>query len=168
MKTKTSQLRNQTIVSSPTQPIILVGEIFEITKEGMPIVKFSGAPKEGILARVTAQSEEFGPSGQLINRSVVILLQDSDPEKPIIIGVIRDTIAEQIPDTNPATQELPFHSVSVNGKSLMLEGKEEIVLRCGAGSITMKANGQIIVKGTKLLSRATQSNKVRSSSVFIN
>jgi hypothetical protein len=49
-----------------------------------------------------------------------------------------------------------------------LEAQEEIVLKCGEGSITLRKDGKIIIKGTHLLSRASGPNRIKGGSVQIN
>ena len=51
---------------------------------------------------------------------------------------------------------------------MIFQADEEIVLRCGLGSLTIRANGHIVVKGTKVVSRASEVNKIRGASVQIN
>jgi hypothetical protein len=58
--------------------------------------------------------------------------------------------------------------VIIDGRRLVLEGHEEIVLRCGRGSITLTANGKIVLKGTELVSRSSGTNKIRGAAVNIN
>jgi hypothetical protein len=50
----------------------------------------------------------------------------------------------------------------------VIEGRDEVVLRCGQGSITLRADGKIVIKGTQLVSRASDTNKIRGASVQIN
>jgi len=168
MTTKISKFRSLNDISAPGQPSIMVGEIIKITEEGTPIVKFVGAPIEGVAARIAVSPHEVMSSEELINNQVVILFQDRDLEKPIITGIIRNSIFENTGISTLDPHKQPTQSFTVNGKKLVFEGEEEIVLRCGLGSITLRANGQISVKGSKLLSRASQSNKIRGASVFIN
>lgn len=168
MTNKPTLLIKQNCVFTPEQPIILVGKIIKITEDGIPFVQFEGSPNTGVMARVGVPTHEFGPIDQITNLPVLILLQDNDPQKAIITGVIRDKIFDDPSLLNTISHENTTQSLTINGKSLLLEGENEIVLRCGLGSITLRANGQITLKGTKLLSRASESNKVRGASVFIN
>jgi hypothetical protein len=168
MSKKPSLLLKQNCLFTPEQPVILVGKIIKITEDGVPFVKFEGSPNAGVIAKVGVPAHEFGPIDQIINLSVLILLQDNDPQKAIITGVIRDKLFDESAVLNSISHENTTQSLTINGKSLLLEGENEIVLRCGLGSITLRANGQITLKGTKLLSRASESNKVRGASVFIN
>ena len=46
--------------------------------------------------------------------------------------------------------------------------EKEIVLECGEGSITIRKDGKIVIKGTHLLSRAAGVNRIKGGQVNIN
>ena len=137
-----------------------VGQIVEVTEDGRPIVEFDGAPGGRILARVAAPDPGSKIGGHWKDSPVVLLLENGDPTRPIIIGFVRDTLPGGQPD---ATQ-----SFALNGKTLTFEGKDAIALRCGQASLTIRANGDVIIKGTRLMSRASGTNKIRGATVLIN
>ncbi len=56
----------------------------------------------------------------------------------------------------------------IDGRSVVLEGKDELVLRCGEASITLRRNGRIVIRGVQIEVRAAGSNKIRGGSVQIN
>jgi hypothetical protein len=51
---------------------------------------------------------------------------------------------------------------------LVLEAKKQLILRCGAGSITIREDGKILIKGKDLVSHAKRLNRIRGGSVQIN
>jgi hypothetical protein len=51
---------------------------------------------------------------------------------------------------------------------LVLEGDEEVVVRCGQGSLTIRADGTVIIRGCKLLSRSSGVNRIKGAAVLIN
>jgi hypothetical protein len=51
---------------------------------------------------------------------------------------------------------------------LVLEAKETVTLRCGDGSITIRADGKILIKGKDLVSHAQRANRIKGGSVSIN
>ncbi len=59
-------------------------------------------------------------------------------------------------------------AAEVDGRSVVLEGKDELVLRCGEASITLRRNGRIVIQGVQVETRAAGSNKIRGGSVQIN
>lgn len=167
MNKKNTLLYNQEDALATDTPSIIRGEILTVTEEGLPIIKFKGSPSTGVCASIGLPSRELGSIEKMSGLPVLILLPDDPLQKPIIIGVIRDSL---LPSQSliPPVAEKTANSLTINGKSLLLEGENEVVLKCGLGSITLRANGQIVIKGTKLLSRASEANKIRGASVLIN
>ena len=58
--------------------------------------------------------------------------------------------------------------VEVSGTRLELHVDREIVIHCGASSLTLSPDGRVSIRGTHLLSRATASNRIKGGSVQIN
>jgi hypothetical protein len=52
--------------------------------------------------------------------------------------------------------------------TLVLEAKSSLTLRVGDGSITIRADGKILIKGKDLVSYATRVNRIKGGSVSIN
>jgi len=59
-------------------------------------------------------------------------------------------------------------AVRVDGKRVVIEGQDEIVLRCGEASITLRRNGRIIVRGNYVETRSKGTNRIKGGSVQIN
>lgn len=53
-------------------------------------------------------------------------------------------------------------------RTLKIEAEDGLVLKCGAGQISIDAEGAIVIRGTKILSRAKAVNKVKGAAVQIN
>lgn len=51
---------------------------------------------------------------------------------------------------------------------LVLEARRNLTLRCGEGSITLREDGKILVKGKDLVSHAQRVNRIKGGSVSIN
>jgi hypothetical protein len=58
--------------------------------------------------------------------------------------------------------------VTVDGRQVTLEGRDEVVLRCGQSSITLTKDGRVVVKGVEIVSRASRTNKIKGGNVNIN
>jgi len=58
--------------------------------------------------------------------------------------------------------------VEADGERVRLTAQREIVLRCGKASITLTAEGRILLKGVELVSSASGPNRIKGSSVKIN
>lgn len=64
----------------------------------------------------------------------------------------------------------PLHSVteSRTPETLLLEAKQGLTLRVGDGSITIRADGKILIKGKDLVSHAKNVNRIKGGAVAIN
>jgi hypothetical protein len=56
----------------------------------------------------------------------------------------------------------------VDGKRVVIEALDEIVLRCGQASITLRRNGRIVIRGTYIETRAIGTNRIKGGNVQIN
>jgi hypothetical protein len=145
-----------------------VGEIVEITKDGIALVDYPGNPTGPIAARsvVDAPSKHLKHSQESI--PVLLAFENGDPTLPIIVGIIHRTL---YPKTLSQEIALPIErprDAIIDGKKIVFDAKEEIVLRCGKSSVTLKKDGKVVVKGTQIISRASASNKIKGASVRIN
>jgi len=52
--------------------------------------------------------------------------------------------------------------------TLVLEANHSLTLRVGSGSITIREDGKILIKGKDLVSHATRTNRIKGGSVQIN
>ena len=58
--------------------------------------------------------------------------------------------------------------VTIDGKRITFDAREEIVLKCGKASITLTRAGKILIRGAYLLSRSTGVNKIKGGSIQLN
>ncbi len=143
---------------------IAVGRVVDVDADGQPFVAFAGCANGPVLAK----SLIVVPRDSLIEAmSVLLAFEAGDMSRPVILGVLHDRIHPPTCDDGRAVKPRP-RSVTIDGESLTLEGKREVVLRCGKSSITLKKDGSIYMRGTRLLSRASETNKIKGASVGIN
>ena len=95
----------------------------------------------------------------LKNGSRVLLNKAKNWPVWIIVGVIE----EEIPFANKNQLD-----IKVDGKRIEVNGQEEIVLRCGEASITLRRNGRVIIRGVYVETRAKGTNRIKGGSVLIN
>lgn len=144
-----------------------VGRLVGCDASGEILVECDG--RNNIPARVVSgvkRSELADPSNR--GREVCLVFEQGDPARPIIVGVMEDrleTMASMVLSSDG--REQPKEMV-IDGERLVLEGKEEIVLRCGSGSITLRKDGKIVIRGTHILSRSSGPNRIKGGSVQIN
>ena len=101
-------------------------------------------------------------------REVLLVFERGDPERPIIVDMMEREM--DLPVSVSAAEVAPREKPEafIDGKRVVIEGREEVVLRCGKGYIMIRADGKIVVKGTHLLSRSTGVNKIKGGAVRIN
>ena len=150
--------------SLATKGDVRVGHIVDV-QQGCPYVKYDNADADfPVVARVAMTGQSTSQDAQLIGKKVLMVLENGDPTLPIIIGLISDVLPRPLSPIHGNIED----GFELNGKRMSFEGREEVVLRCGKASITLRADGQVVVKGTRLMSRASETNKVRGATVLIN
>ena len=101
-----------------------------------------------------AQAEEAAAS----QAEAALVFADGDPAQPVVVGVVQAGFAAE---TTPAVAH-------VDGARVVIEGKEEIVLRCGEATITLSASGKLVIRGAYVETRASGTNRIKGGSVQIN
>lgn len=108
-------------------------------------------------------------SKESAGREVLLIFENGEPSRPIIVGIMEDPIEDLVSLEVASPQgKNEEKTVLVDGDNILLKAKQEITLECGKGSITVKKDGKIIIKGTNILSRASQANKIKGGSVELN
>jgi len=54
------------------------------------------------------------------------------------------------------------------GCNAVIEGKDEVVLRCGKASITLRRNGRVVIRGVELETRARGLQRIKGGKIEIN
>jgi hypothetical protein len=130
-------------------------------------VELAGAPAPAI-ARVAASLDDAALARAARERQeAVLLLEEGDPARPILVALLRSPtplvdaiLAGPLPDAEKVAR--------VDGRRVVIEGKEEVVLQCGRASLTLRRDGRIVLHGVNVVSQADQVHKVRGGKVQIN
>jgi hypothetical protein len=147
------------------------GQITGLNASGAPLVDFPGNPSGPIPARLAMVLDAKGLKEAIARgQEVVLLFENGDPRLPFIMGLIQEPsetpLLDSLLDSHPPPPR-PTEA-HVDGKRVVIEGQDEIVLKCGEASITLRRNGKVIIKGTYLESRATGTHRIKGGSVEIN
>jgi hypothetical protein len=81
---------------------------------------------------------------------VLVWQSDTDLSRGVVLGRLGPSHSPEAPD------------------ALMLEASQELTLRVGEGSLTIRKDGKILIKGKDLVSHAQRINRIKGGSVSIN
>ena len=138
---------------------VVIGELLALTDEGRtPLVHFPGQIGTAAVAARTS-IDLHGPH---IGAALVLMFENADPARPIVLGVLRGAAGWPL-DDKPAQV-----SVDADGQRMIVSAREQLVLRCGKASITLTKAGKVLIDGSYVLSRSTGVNRVKGGSVQLN
>jgi hypothetical protein len=100
--------------------------------------------------------------GRDIGRQTVLMFDEGDPCRPIIVGFLLDESTRALP---PVPEQV---EVEADGRRLLVSAKERIVLRCGKASITLTKEGKLILQGEYVSSQSSGVLRIKGGSVQIN
>lgn len=165
------------------EPILvpLVGWLIGTNSAGLPLVDFEGNPSGPCVARRTIPLEPDTLQRAVeMHQGVLLSFERGDPRLPIITGLLHSDTpgldamlegpkanAEQAPADTPHPEPSPMEA-HVDGKRVVIEGADEVVLKCGQASITLRRNGKLILKGTYVETHSSGVNRIKGGSVQIN
>jgi Domain of unknown function (DUF6484) len=133
-----------------------VGELIALM-DHQPVVRCLGSGG-ALAARSTIDLH-----GRHIGAQVLLLFENGDPQRPIVIGVLREPTGWPL-ESQPAGQV----EVDADGARLIVQAGEQLVLRCGKASITLTKAGKVLIEGSYVLSRSTGVNRIKGGSVQLN
>ena len=139
-----------------------VGTLCRWDAQQGPLVDFAGNPAgQPVVARALVQVEPGGDAP----REVLLAFADGDLSRPIVVGVLRASAAPVVVEGQlaPTAPE-----ALIDGRRVVLEARDEIVLRCGEASITLRRNGRVVIRGAYVETSAKGVNRVKGGSVKIN
>ncbi len=147
----------ETLRDLPALPLlsagVVVGRIVAVDAEQGPWVATPlEAAGHASPARATCA---IGPAD--VDREAVVVFEAGDPARPIILGLLQ-----------PRDHQREAIEVEVAGRRITVAAAEELVLRCGAASITLTAAGKVLIRGTYVLSRSQGANHLKGASIEIN
>ncbi len=135
----------------------ILGTFRGLDADGRAVVAIDDDGTE-FIAVVAAPCPE-GALGAARGRQVVLLFERGDPRRPVIVGWV-----QELPAADPPERRY----VRVDGRVLVLEGQQEVELRCGEASILLHRDGRIELRGRTILSEAREMQRIRGAAVRIN
>ena len=148
---------------------VRVGKIVTVDDNGQVFVDFSGNTQRPVAARFTNSLKlqtlrEAASAGQ----EALLAFENNDPALPIIIDTLYSLVDEITNTPTIALETERPTDVTIDGKRVTFDAREEIVLRCGKASITLTRAGKVLIRGAYLLSRSSGVNRIKGGSVQLN
>ena len=138
---------------------VVVGRLIGITDDGRtPLVSF----RDQVGTAAIAARSVVDLHGAHIGRQVVLVFEDADPARPIVMGVLHDAGHSAL-GPRPGTVE-----VDRDGERMIIDAKEQLVLRCGKAKLTLTRAGKVLIEGTYVSNRSSGVNRLKGGSIQIN
>jgi len=172
------------LVLSPSAELapgeVVIGQLEGVSAKGEPLVDFQQNISEGAIPAMST----VAINAEHIGRQVALLFTEGNLNNPLIIGLIHSPLLDLLDNFNVSSVESeqaeePVKEAEgdssnlsadafVDGKRVVLEGREEVVLKCGEASITLTRAGKIMIRGKYILNRSTGVNRILGGSVQVN
>jgi hypothetical protein len=148
---------------------VRVGKIVSLDESGQVLVDFPGNTQGLVAARLTSSiKSKLLNHAASADKEVLLAFEDNNPELPIIIDTMYSLVDEITNTPTIALETERPTDVTIDGKRVTFDAREEIVLRCGKASITLTRAGKVLIRGAYLLSRSSGVNRIKGGSVQIN
>lgn len=135
----------------------VVGHVVQKVKGGFA-VDYPGNVHGPLLARSVVSSGALTRACEGRSQPEVMLAFEGErSDRPVILGLL-----------HPPPEPHNPPEVFVDGRRVVLEGKDEIVLKCGKALLVMRRNGRIVVRGTYVETDSDGVNRIKGGTVEIN
>ncbi|HEX2657883.1 MAG TPA: DUF6484 domain-containing protein [Polyangia bacterium] len=158
---------------SPPVLGVVVGRLLAGSTPVTPLVDFPGNGGGPLRARATVALD-----GPTLNRAVVtgqgatLVFENGDPRLPIVTGLVQTDQAatpfQELLVSSPLGAGRGKVEARLDGERVVLEGKHEIVLKCGEASLTLRRDGKVVLRGAYVETYAKGVNRIKGGSVKIN
>jgi hypothetical protein len=173
-----------------------VGWLAAGSRPGALVVDYEGNSSGPLVARSVLALDEAAIVGALrLRQAVVLLFENGDVRLPIVVGLIApdpgaallgtlltarpaaapapggEPVVAAAPAPAPAVAPAsvaPALEARVDGRRVIIEGQDEVVLKCGDAIITLRRDGKLILRGTYVETHAKGVNRIKGGSVKIN
>jgi hypothetical protein len=155
----------------PAQDQISTAVVEEISADGVARIVLAGDAQACDASSLVHFPSAATASEALLGRTVLVLLNRHT--QPVILGIVTQRLWDKT-DANNAREahaklsNLSSTSVELDKRTLDLEAADEIRLTCGKSSLVLRRDGTVVVRGVKIVSRASESNKIKGGTVSIN
>ena len=138
------------------------------TRDRQWVVDYAENPHPPLLARTILNLDAAAiERASAAHADVLLVFEDDRSDLPIVVGLLaKEPPAAMVVDPEPGVTDRL--EAIVDGRRVVVEAKDEIVLRCGEASVTLRRNGRVVVRGTYVETRSKGVNRIKGGSVQIN
>jgi len=154
-------MKLQRNVVTDVVPNNTIGSIASFTDDGQAFVvsDYHSVP-------VLAMSTQYLADIQsLVGEKVLLSFIDNDAQQPVIVGLISQSVKNELLINNQATQQ---KKLSLSVESFDLTATDTIQLTVGRSQIILNRFGKVVIKGKDLISRASSNNKIKGGKISLN
>lgn len=128
--------------------------VIALPETGEILVEVQGEQSEPILCDFLVSS--LAPPPDLHQGDTVLVhLPGTEGEKGCVLGRVGAYRRPQ-----PADQAIP--------DQIVIEAGKELTLKCGEGTVAMRADGKVLIEGKDVVSHARRTQRIKGGSVAIN
>jgi hypothetical protein len=135
----------------------VTGRLVGRTEAGEVLVDYPGNPHGPLVARTTVL---LGERAGAELSEVLLVFEGERSNQPVVVGVLRAPGDKVVGEGG--------REALVDGRRVVIDAVDEIVLRCGEASITLRRNGRVVIRGAYVETRSRGVNRVKGGSVQIN
>lgn len=145
----------QLVPPAPALPAALLGTIVAVARDRGCTVDWPGNPAGPRPARLLVALDRAALRRAAAARTpAALVFEAGDPERPLVVGLVQS--------------DAPRRRQRVTGKRVVVTGEEEVELRCGEASITLRKDGKLVIRGAYVETAARGTNRIKGGSVQIN
>lgn len=144
-----------------------LGRIVRADPGGPVLVDYPGNPSGPLAARVLSSVPAHDlERAAAIEAPALLVFEEGDGSLPIVTGLL----ASPTPHLDVALAEMPDEPrvALLDGRRVVLDGREEIVLKCGKSSLTLRRDGKVVLRGVTIVTDASGVQRIRGGKVQIN
>lgn len=145
-------------IGTESKPALLMTRVHSITDDGTVTVCDETGSRRKIPCDVLHATATGGP-GLALGDLVLCWRPSARAQRGVVLG--------RIGPMQPKSQDPALPNLDPPDQ-LVIEARSNLTLRCGEGSITIRDDGKILIKGKDLVSHAQRMNRIKGGSVSIN
>jgi hypothetical protein len=155
----------------PASDLITTAVVEDISPDGVAKIVVAGDSQSCDALSLLKFPSAAVASEALLGRTVLVLLNRRT--LPVILGAVTERLWDKPDADSPREAQARLSnvdsmSVQLDKRTVDLEAADEIRLTCGKSSLVLRRDGTVIVRGVNIVTRASQSNKVKGGTVSIN